>query len=303
MKKFFKSLAGGFVMVVGTLGLYTFGWTGLHFKHEIKGNDVNYHRIHDKAGMVAVVGDPGLLSAQRASVLKALTELCVSALEKGQNFTTIYPGDLQYKYGTTSDQDHETYIRPLWPLCPAHKYAFATLGNHGLLAFQGQDYMAKRYHGQPVQPGMNLFNYYWAAEFDDQMFLFNESTIYDAWIDPPIEARQEAFDQYAIARAKVTPGLPINYVAHHPFFTSSKRKPTDDYMDFYDQIRKKINNVFVAHDHLLWWKNIDGVNHYVSGMGSKTTTGPLGFVFIDADGSTKASYVQGDITPAGEEEE
>ncbi len=297
----FKKIGQYAAIGIGTAGLAIGGWSGVHFKHEVKGFDSNYHVIKEKAGIVAVVGDPGLMSKQRSAVFADLKALCFEAMESGQNFNTIHNGDLEYPNGTTDDNGHDAYIKSLWPLCPAHRHAIIQLGNHGLLAFKGQSYMAKRYHGKPVSPGIVMPNYYAALEFEDQLFLLNESTIYDAWLDPAIESRQEAFDDAVLKKSY---SIPVNYVAHHPFYTPSKRKPTKDYLRFYNKhLKGKISRVLAAHDHLAWESYVDGIYHSVSGMGAKTTMGPLAYVVISPSGTGLRHVTGGEITKAEEDEE
>lgn len=302
-----KNVPGYVIIATGTAATATIGWTGLQWPHEIKFNpDTATEKLvidltHEQIGVVAMVGDTGLDSPQRRGVLADLKALCLEAQKKKVPFRIIIPGDPSYPSGPNNDAEYDQHVRPFENVCPAHRGTFHADGNHTHLKVIGQGYMAKRLHrkmdiGDTVKP-----NYYYAVLFKDEVWVFNDTTAYDAWIDPGIEERQEDFTRWAGEEFR---GRAFVYIGHHPFFSTDKRKPSGDLMDFYwETLSLYADVVYSGHFHAVESTGcVRKTCHWVSGAGAKLTRGRVGYV-VREGGETYIRYVDAAPTMATDEDE
>jgi hypothetical protein len=309
LKEKAKKIPGYVIIATGTAATATIGWTGLQWPKEIKFDPATAREklvidlSHDSPGVVAVVGDTGLDSPQRRAILGDLKALCLEAQAKKKPFRIVTPGDPAYPSGPNNDAEFEQHVRPFENLCPAHKGTFHADGNHTHLKVIGQGYMSERLHGKNGSTGTVKLNYYYAVVFEKELWVFNDTTAYDAWIDPGIEGRQEAFTRWAGEKYS---GLIFVYFGHHPFFSTDKRNPSGDLMDFYWKLLSLYADVvYSGHLHAVEFNGCMGhrqVCHWLSGAGAKLTKGRVGYL-VREDGETRFRYVDTAPTLAPEDDE
>lgn len=276
-----KKLLGVLGIGVATAGITLTGFTGKYWPNEVTDKSALQFVVETPTGMEptkAFVGDTGLDSPQRAAVVKDLVQLCEAS---PNGFLLFVPGDYQYPNGIYNDETYKSAIPPFEHLCKNHLYTFGSPGNHDHYQLFERGYLSARMHGRrpPAVGRFVQLNYYYTVITPKECWISNDSSIYLAWLDPKIEDRQEEYDEWSL-RANCK-GRESGYVAHHPFFSNGKRSPTRDYKKFYNETisdeKLKIRRVVTGHDHFTYQVIRDQILHTVSGMGSKTTKGVVGY--------------------------
>lgn len=276
MKKILSALA----VVVGAASFWAFGGSPKYYQNEIK----NPATIYIKRGAEKVfIGDTGKNTEQRVDILKSLAKDCKAATN---GFYIFILGDYGYPKGVNNDSEYLEHIEPFTNLCENHIATFGIPGNHEKYKIFPNAYMAKRFHGKgdATDGEFDQENYYYKIEEFAEMteygrknicFFLVDSSPWDSPFSSGIKDRITAWlkEQSSDCDEK-------NLLAHHYFYSSSDRKPSKAWLRLYKNVVVPLGfkRVITGHDHLIHYTVKDEIEHYVSGMGSKTTKNPVGYL-------------------------
>lgn len=276
MKKILSALA----VVVGAASFWAFGGSARYYKGEIRGPATIY--ITEKATKV-FIGDTGENTEQRVEILKSLVRDCN---ESTNGFYLFMLGDYGYPKGVNNDSGYLEHIEPFTNLCENHILTFGIPGNHEKYKLFPNAYMAKRFHGKEfIHDGAFVQeNYYYKlveqGEMSETGYLQNcyfliDSSPWDSPFQSGIKDRITAWLKFESKECDEK-----NLLSHHYFFSSSDRKPSSAWLRFYENVIVPLGfkRVISGHDHLIHYTVRNEIEHYISGMGAKTTKNPVGYL-------------------------
>lgn len=275
-----KKILSAIVVVVGAASFWAFGGSPKYYQNEIREPMTVYI---EKNATKVFIGDTGKDSPQRDAILDSLKKDCE---ESPNGFYLFILGDYGYPKGINSDKEFSEHVEPFLSLCENHISTLGIPGNHEKYKIFPNGYMAKRFHGKvpPVEVwgGFIQENYYYKVQeisLDDKeigdCFLLVDSSPWDSPFSSGIKDRITAWIKEESKTCEVK-----NFLSHHYFFSSSERKPSKTWFRFYERVVRALGfkRVISGHDHLIHYTVKDEIEHYISGMGSKTTKNPVGYL-------------------------
>lgn len=279
MKKFLASVA----IVIGAASYWVFGDSPKYHQNEIR----NPKAISLLMGSTKVfIGDTGKNTPQREDILKSLKKTCE---ESPNGFYLFLLGDYGYDDGVNNDKDYGEFIEPFLNLCEFHILTFGVPGNHEKYKIFPNGYMAKKFHGKGgvSEDGFVQENYYYLLTEESYSTLMADNQIHQQCFflvdsSPWDRPFQSDFKDRIIAwiKGESKNCIEKNLLSHHYFFSSSKRKASSAWKRVYENVIVPLifSRVISGHDHLIHYTVKDEIEHFISGMGAKTTKNPVGYL-------------------------
>lgn len=274
-----KKILAGLAIVIGASSYWLFGDSPKYRQNEIR----NPATISIIEGATKVfIGDTGKDTQQREEIIKSLKRTCQ---ESPKGFYLFLLGDYGYDDGVNNDRDYREFIEPFLNLCEFHILTIAVPGNHEKYKIFPNGYMAKRFHGRKGQTddGFIQENYYYMVteggsleeKYYNKCYLLVDSSPWDRPFSSEFKDRIIAW-----IKSASEPCFEKNLLSHHYFFSSTKRMASDAWKRVYENVivPLRFKRVISGHDHLIYYTVKNEIEHYISGMGSKTTKNPVGYL-------------------------